>query len=90
MKKAYVLSWIFCWLNLLGYAQSGKDYLLTLNQDTLYGKILTEPNGLAPITFIYEKQRMNYTPASIRFLEMINTNTSKHFKVKWANPYLCK
>jgi len=80
MKKYTILSWIFCCLSLMGYAQSKQDYLLTLNQDTLYGKILTEQAGLAPIIFIYKRQKMNYHPSSIQFFGLFREQVYQHFK----------
>lgn len=80
MKKIYFLSWIFFGLSIWGHAQKMEGYILTLQQDTLYGKVLTEPSGLAPITFIYEKQRMNYHPSSIQFFGIFRNKEYQHFK----------
>lgn len=80
MKKVIFLSWIFCCLGILGHTQKMEDYILTLKQDTLHGKILTEPSGLAPIIFIYERQRMNYHPSSIQFFGIFRDKEYQHFK----------
>lgn len=80
MKKDSLLIWIFCSLSFIGYTQQKQDYLLTLKQDTLYGKILSQSHGLAPITFIYESQKMNYHPTSIQFFGLFRNNIYQHFK----------
>lgn len=80
MKKEHLLSWIFCFISLLGYAQQKQDYILTLQQDTLYGRILTKPYGLAPITFIYGRDRMTYHPSSIQFFGIYRDKEFCHFK----------
>ena len=80
MKKGILLGWVFWGLFQLGYAQEKKDYLLTLQQDTLYGKILTESYGSAPITFIYGKNKMIYQPSSIQFFGIYRDKNYRHFK----------
>jgi len=80
MKKNMIISWIFCSLHLLGYAQPKEDYLLTLNQDTLFGKILTEANGLAAIKFIYKGKKMTYHPSSIQFFGIYREGRYQHFR----------
>ncbi len=80
MKKNSLLIYFFCSLSLLGYGQQEKGYLLTLNRDTLHGKIKAESNGLAPITFVYEGHKMNYRPNSIQFFGIFRDNAYQHFK----------
>lgn len=85
MKKGVLLGWLFCCLSICGHAQKMEGYILTLQQDTLYGKILIEPNGLAPITFIYEGQKMQYYPSSIQFFGIFRENKYQHFKTLKSN-----
>lgn len=80
MKKDSLLICFFCSLSFIGYAQQEADYLLTLKQDTLYGKILSKPYGLAPITFVYGGHKMNYHPTSIQFFGLFRNKTYQHFK----------
>jgi len=80
MKKNSLLIWIFCGLSFIGFAQKKADYLLTMKQDTLYGKVLTASNGLAPIQFVYGGHRMNYYPTSIEFFGVFRDNNYRHFK----------
>lgn len=80
MKKDSLLIWIFCSLSFIGYTQQEADYLLTLKQDTLYGKILSQSTGLAPITFVYGGHKMNYHPISIQFFGIFRNNIYQHFK----------
>ena len=80
MKKSILLGWIFCCLSIWGHAQKMEGYILTLQQDTLYGKIVTASSGLSPITFTYEKQRMNYHPSSIQFFGIFRDKEYQHFK----------
>ncbi len=80
MKKEIILCWIFCGFSVWGFSQKTKDYLLTLKKDTLFGKILTEKRGLAPIVFVYGKQKMNYYPSSIQFYGIFRDKTYQHFK----------
>jgi len=70
----------FCSFSFIGYAQQKGDYLLTLKQDTLYGKIVTNSNGLAPITFVYGGHKMNYHPPSIQFFGVFRNKRYQHFK----------
>lgn len=80
MKKNILLGWIFCCLCIWGHAQKKEGYILTLQQDTLYGELLMESSGLAPITFIYEGQKMQYYPPSIQFFGIFRDKEYQHFK----------
>ena len=80
MKKCVYLCYIFCCFSFLSHAQKGKDYMLTLQKDTLFGDIFLQ-RGIDPIVFKHKGLKMNYHPSSIQFFGIFRNNGYQHFKV---------
>lgn len=74
------MCYIFCCLSFLSSAQKGKDYILTLQKDTLFGEILIN-QGIDPIAFKHQGHKMSYHPSSIQFFGVFRDEEYQHFKV---------
>jgi len=80
MEKGIYLCCIFCCLSFLSHAQKGKDYILTLQKDTLFGEILVT-QGIDPIAFKHQGHKMSYHPSSIKYFGIFRNKAYHHFKV---------
>lgn len=79
MKKSIFYCYFLCCLSFSSNAQNGKDYILTLQKDTLFGEILME-QGLDPIIFKHKGLKIQYYPSSIQFFGILKDNKYHHFK----------
>lgn len=66
MKKNFILSSIFLILPLFLCAQSGKDFILSLNQDTLFGKI-TFSLKAETISFKHKGKKTNFHISTLTY-----------------------
>ena len=79
MKKELYCCFLFCCIIFLCKAQRGEDYILTLQQDTLFGKIEME-QGQDPITFSHNKKKINYHPSTIQYFGIFENKQYQRFK----------
>ncbi len=79
MKKNIFLSFLFCCFVFLCNAQKDKDYILTLQKDTLFGKII-EREGREPITFTHGNSKVNYHPSTIQSFGIYRNDRYQKYK----------
>lgn len=79
MKIRIYLCLLFCCLHYFAFTQSKKDYILTLQQDTLFGKIQVEL-GRDPISFKYKKLNLDYHPSTIKSFGIFREKQYHRFK----------
>ena len=79
MKKYIFLSFLFCFFVFLCNAQENKDYILTLQKDTLFGKII-EREGREPITFTHRNLKVNYHPSTIQSFGVYRNDSYQRYK----------
>lgn len=60
-------------------AQENRDYILTLQKDTIFGKIV-EREGKEPITFIHNKLKVYYHPSTIQSFGVFRENRYQRYK----------
>lgn len=70
---------LFCCFPLFAFTQTKKDYILTLKQDTLFGKIDVEL-GREPISFRYKKLQLIYHPSTIQSFGIFRQEQYHRFK----------
>jgi len=79
MKIRIFYCFLFCCLQYFASAQTNKDYILTLQQDTLFGKIRVEL-GREPISFKYKKLNLDYHPSTIQSFGIFREKEYRRFK----------
>lgn len=79
MKIRIYFCLLFCCLYYFASAQTNKDYILTLKQDTLFGKIEVEL-GREPISFKYKKLQLDYHPSTIQSFGIFREKQYHRFK----------
>lgn len=78
MKRILLLAFM-CSLPLLLLAQDNQDYLLTMNKDTLFGKIKINPHW-ETITFVHHKKRVNFHATTIQYFGIYKDGKYQHYK----------
>lgn len=79
MKIRILYCLLFCCLYASAFSQANKDYILTLQQDTLFGKIQVEL-GREPISFKYKKMNLDYHPSTIQSFGIFREKQYRRFK----------
>lgn len=79
MKQRLTLFLLLILLPILGFSQQNKDFILTLNQDTLFGKIKINLKSDL-ITFIHNKKRINFHAKTINSFSIYHAGNYKHYK----------
>jgi len=79
MKIRIYYCFLFCCLHYFAFTQTNKDYILTLQQDTLFGKIQVEL-GREPISFKYKKLNLAYHPSTIKSFGIFREKQYRKFK----------
>ncbi len=79
MKKNFTLFWILIILPLSVYGQKGKDFILTMKQDTLYGKVKFN-NKLDGITFRYKGEKIEFHASTITYFGVKNKGITRVYK----------
>lgn len=78
MKKSLLLS-VFLFSLTFCLAQKDKDFILTLHQDTIYGKVKINDND-PHITFIHKRKRLYFHPAALRYFGVYKEGQYQRFK----------
>ncbi len=79
MKIRIFYCLLFCCLHSFAFSQTNKDYILTLQQDTLFGRIQVEL-GREPISFKYKKMNLDYHPSTIQSFGIFREKQYHRFK----------
>lgn len=61
------------------FAQTNKDYILTIEQDTLYGRIVVN-QGKDPISFKYDGHKLTYHPSTIQYFGIYRDAQHRKFR----------
>jgi len=79
MKKNFTLFWILVILPLSLCGQKGKDFILTISQDTLYGKIkFNQKPGI--ITFRYKGKKVAFHASTINYFGVNRDGITRVYK----------
>lgn len=80
MTKRFVLLTFLSCICTFAFAQKNKDFILTLNQDTLFGKIILNAS-VEHITFKYKRKRVYFHPKTLKAFGVYkNGNGYKYYK----------
>ena len=79
MKKTLLIICFLVGFLVQNFAQVNKDFILTLNQDTLYGEI-TIYRDKSPIIFKYHKKKMRYHPNTLQAFGILENDEYHQFK----------
>jgi len=79
MHKKLLLLWGVLFLSLPLWAQKGKDFLLTMKEDTLYGKIKIQ-NRFNSIAFHYQGERVGFHATTIKKFGIHQKGKTRLFK----------
>jgi len=85
MIQKITISFICCLLSISMSAQQGEDFILTLNQDTLYGKVKFSRNDKSVI-FYHKKGKIKFQAATIGYFGLHEKNKMKVYKVARMYP----
>ncbi len=66
MKNKILLISLLCSFSLAIFAQNNTDYILTMNQDTLFGSIKNNLDWQS-ITFVHNKKKIHFHAATIQY-----------------------
>ena len=79
MKRNFTLSLISLLFPLFLFAQQGKGFILTMKQDTLYGKVRIN-NKLDGISFQYEGKKVELHASTITYFGLKKNGTTRIYK----------
>lgn len=85
MNRKITISFICCLLSISMSAQQGADFILTLNQDTLYGKIKFSRNDKS-VTFRHNKKKTKFKATTINYFGLQDQNEMKVYTVATLYP----
>ncbi len=80
MKKNFTLFWILLILPLFLYSQNDKDFILTLSQDTLYGKVQFSPLE-ENISFRHKGKKTNFHVSTLTYFGINRNGKTKVYKI---------
>jgi len=79
MKKNFTLIGVLLVLPLFLFAQQGRDYILTMNQDTLYGKIRFNQKSDI-ISFQYKGEKVDFHASTINYFGVTRKGITRIYK----------
>ncbi len=80
MTKRFVLLTFLSCICAFVFAQKNKDFILTMNQDTVFGKV-TLNTSVAHITFKHKRKRVYFHPKTLKAFGIYDKNTGyKYYK----------
>jgi len=80
MKKRFLLLTFFSCIFTIAFAQKNKDFILTLNKDTIFGNV-TLNAGEEHITFKYKRKRVYFHPKTLKAFGVYDKKSGyKYFK----------
>ena len=80
MKQKITISFVCFLLSISMFAQKGKDFILTMNQDTLYGKIKFSRKDKS-VTFYHKKGKTKFRASTIGYFGLHERNKIKVYKI---------
>lgn len=79
MKNSIVLIIFWCFLPLSLISQAPKDYILTMQRDTLFGKIKSNMDWES-ITFVHNKKKINFHASTIKYFGIFREGKYRRYK----------
>ncbi len=80
MKRKFYLFWTLLLLPLFLYSQNDKDFILTLNQDTLYGKVSFNPKAKL-VSFRHKGKKTFFHVSTLTYFGINRNGNTQVYKI---------